>query len=353
MNSPMRLARPDLQDLTPYDACSPGPGVVRLHANESPWRRSWDESAAGLNRYPDPVAGRLTSRLAQVYGAPREELLLTRGSDDAIDLLVRAFCIGGRDNIVTCPPTFPMYAMAARLQGAGVREAPLAAAEDFAVDESAICESASSAKLVFLCSPNNPTGGVVTNDAVARLCRTLSGRALVIVDEAYAEFSGRPSAIALRRDHSNLVILRTLSKAYALAGLRIGTVIAHPDVVRLLRAILPPYPLPSPCLEAATRTLSDVALAAARSEVEATLVRKARFADSLAGIPCVRKIWPGEANFLLIRVRDARRVTSVLRAQDVLVRDFANVDVLQDCVRISIGEERENDKALTILEAIS
>ncbi|MDH3915060.1 MAG: histidinol-phosphate transaminase [Chromatiales bacterium] len=352
MSGPLSLARPDLRDFVPYEAAAPDRQMIRLHANESAWRHPWDDSEAGLNRYPDPRAERLTRRLAEIYGARANELLLTRGSDDAIDVLARAFCVAMQDRVLVCPPSFGMYAIAARLQGAGVIEVPLDAGRDFSLDEEKLLAAAADVKIVFLCSPNNPTGNVIPAETIAKICDRLTDRALVVVDEAYAEFAGAPSAIDLRPYHDNLVILRTLSKAYALAGARLGVLVADPVVVRLLRGVLPPYPLPSPCLEAAERLMAPEALEQARHAVADSVARRRRLADALTGLSCVTRVWPSEGNFVLVRFRDADLAVESCRKRGVLLRDFSRKPGLEGCVRITVGEEDENRLVLETLETL-
>lgn len=342
MSGPVSLARPDLRAFVPYESAVPRADLARLHANESQWRHDWDTTERGLNRYPEPRSEALAGRLAELYGVPADQVLLTRGSDDAIDVLVRAFCEAGRDRVVVCPPTFGMYAVAARLQGAEVVEAPLAVDRDFALDLDGTADAGRTAKVVFLCSPNNPTGNVVPAEHVSALCRRLADRALVVVDEAYAEFAAGPSAATLRHDHDNLVILRTLSKAYALAGARVGILIGDPALVGLLRGVLPPYPLPSLSLEAAERLLEPTALARARAEVAATVARRDRLAAELSGIDQIVKVWPSQGNFLLVRFRDAARVLAACQANGVLIRDFSRSPILEGCARITVGDDAQN-----------
>jgi len=349
MSGPASLARADLRDFVPYESAVPKADMVRLHANESAWRHDWDDTGRGLNRYPDPRSEALTARLADLYGVPAEQVLLTRGSDDAIDVLVRTFCEAGRDKVVVCPPTFGMYAVAARLQGADVVEAPLLGEQGFGLDLPATEAAAASAKIVFLCSPNNPTGNTIPGEQVASLCRHLAGRALVVVDEAYGEFADTPSATGLRAGHDNLVVLRTLSKAYALAGARVGVLIGEAELVRLLRGVLPPYPLPTLSVEAAESLLAPAALTRARAETAATVRRREQLRDLLGGLPCIDYIWPSEGNFLLVRFRDADSAVAACRAGGVLVRDFSRKPGLAGCVRITVGDEAQNRALADIL----
>jgi len=213
------LARPDIVALKPYEHASWEPTLERLHANELPWRMLGDDSGAGLNRYPEPQPHELVSRLEELYGAAPKTLLVGRGSDEAIDLLVRAFCRAGQDSVVVCPPTFGMYAVSARIQGAKVVAVPLRAERGFALEEQELLDRGTAdVKLVFLCSPNNPTGNLLDEATVLRIAERLAGRALVVVDEAYLEFSSAPSLSRHVARLPNLAILRTLSKAYGLPG---------------------------------------------------------------------------------------------------------------------------------------
>lgn len=352
MPGPASLARADLRDFVPYQSAVPKADMVRLHANESAWRHDWDDTGRGLNRYPDPSGEALSIRLAELYGVPAQQLLLTRGSDDAIDVLVRTFCEAGRDKVVVCPPTFGMYAVAARLQGAAVVEAPLSADRDFEFDLDVTERAAADAKIVFLCSPNNPSGNVMPAQQVAELCRRLAGRALVVVDEAYGEFAETPSAIALRTEHDNLVVLRTLSKAYALAGARVGVLIGEAELVGLLRGVLPPYPLSTLSVEAAQRLLVPEVLARARAETAATVRRRDALRGVLISLPCIETVWPSEGNFLLVRCRDADSLVAACRDGGVLVRDFSRGPGLAGCVRITVGDEPQNRALVDILGSL-
>src|SRR5690606_8748569 len=251
MNDILRLARPDILALEPYQHAAWAPSLERLHANEMPWRAAGDQTAAGLNRYPQPQPAELIRHLATLYSVAPQNVLAGRGSDEAIDLLVRAFCRAGHDSIVICPPTFGMYKVTARIQGAGVIEVPLIRDRGFALDTDGVLAACrAGVKIVFLCSPNNPTGALLDPDAIERVCTELDGRAIVAVDEAYVEFARAPSFTARLTRYSNLVVLRTLSKAYALAGARCGALIAHPEIVRLLSRVITPYALPTQTIEA-------------------------------------------------------------------------------------------------------
>jgi histidinol-phosphate aminotransferase len=353
MSGVAHLLRPELRDFSAYHAASPRRGVVRLHANESSWRADWDDSHDGLNRYPDPRPAALVNALGALYGVAPGAILVTRGSDDAIDLLVRAFCRAGRDAVLVCPPTFGMYAVAARLQGADVVEVPLK--RDFRLDTGAVAAAARArdgVKLVFLCSPNNPTGNTIAPAAVDELCRALDGHSVVVVDEAYVEFAREEGFAGRLETHANLVLLRTLSKAWGLAGARVGALLGDPELVAILRALAPPYPLPSLATEAALRRLQPEELAAARRRTAAVVRRREALAEALRGVPAVQRVWPSEGNFLLAKFDDAARALAACESAGVLVRDFSRQPWLKGCLRITVGTAAENRRLLGALGGV-
>ena len=269
MSPLLDLARPDLLDLEPYQHANWEPALERLHANENPWRAPGDNSAAGLNRYPEPQPASLINRLALLYEVEAERILVGRGSDEAIDLLVRGFCRAGVDGVLVLPPTFGMYKVAARIQGASVHELVLSTSQGFAPSAAAVrARWRPEIKLIFLCSPNNPTGNAYDPQIALDIARMLADQALVVVDEAYLEFARRPSLARLQRQAPNLVILRTLSKAYALAGARCGCVIADPSIIGLLRRVISPNAIPSATIEAVEHALAAPQLIQARARVD-------------------------------------------------------------------------------------
>jgi histidinol-phosphate aminotransferase len=352
MSSVLHLARPELLDLVPYSHAEWEPTLERLHANELPWRAPGDNSPAGLNRYPEPQPQRLIDQLADLYDVAPEQVLVGRGSDEAIDLLVRAFCRAQQDQIMVCPPTFGMYEVAARIQGAEVIEVPLDRARGFALDEAAILGSwRPGTKLLFLCSPNNPTGNLLDSAVIERIVARLADEAVVVVDEAYGEFSNAESFSALLESHVNLVVLRTLSKAYALAGARCGVLLADPPVVSLLRRLIPPYAVPAPTLDAALAALEPPHLAMARAKVERVIAERERVAAALRTSALVAEIWPSSANFLLIRCTDADRAFRAAVERGLLVRDLRRRTALENCLRITIGTAEQNDRLLAALGA--
>ncbi len=347
------LARPEIRALTPYASArmEAGAAEVMLNANESPWPPPGDDGR-NLHRYPQPQSSALRSRLAGLYGVDEEQVLVGRGSDEAIDLLVRAFCRPGEDALAICPPTFGMYAICAAVQGAQVLRVPLR--DDFSLDADAVLAALTPAvKLVFLCSPNNPTGGLVPLRVIERLARALAGRALLIVDEAYMEFADTPGAITLLGRYGNVGVLRTLSKAWALAGARIGCLLADAEVIALLRRIMPPYPLPTPCVDAAMRVLDGAGETLMRERVACIVAERERMTIALAQLSGVRRVLPSRANFLTVQLDDAAGVYHALLGQGVVVRDVGRYPGLDGHLRFSVGTPEENTRVLQALATIT
>lgn len=349
MSSVLALARPDILELQPYQHATWDPSLERLHANEMPWRAQGDNTAAGLNRYPEPQPKALVERMAQLYGVPADRVLVGRGSDEAIDLLVRAFCRAGTDSVLICPPTFGFYKVAARIQGARVVEVPLTR-EGFALDTGSVIEAGRAAKIVFLCSPNNPTGNLLDEAAMLDICRGLSSTSLVCVDEAYLEFAGRASLASRLAESPNLVVLRTLSKAYALAGARLGTLIADREVVALLKRIIPPYAIPASTVEDVLRLTAAPQRAMAAARIRTLLDERERMRKRLEAVAGIVRVFPSDANFLLVECRDARRMLQAGEAAGLLVRDFSAAPGLTGCLRITIGTPGQNDRLLGAVE---
>jgi histidinol-phosphate aminotransferase len=351
VSGPLALARPDLLALKAYEPARWDPALVRLHANEAPWRPLADDTAGGLNRYPEPSPTALRARLASLYGARGDCALVGRGSDEGIDLLTRAFCVAGRDAVLVCPPTFGMYAVAARIQGARVVEVPLRVEPAFALDTDGIAAAiGGGVKIVWLCSPNNPTGQSIKRAELDAVLAAAAGRALVVVDEAYVEFSGRASLAADVPGIPHLVVLRTLSKALGLAGARVGTVIAHPDVIGLLQRIIPPYAIAQPSIEATLRVLEPEQLQVARSRQAEIVRERGRLAAALAASPAVVRVWPSDANFVLARFRDADAAFRRIVGAGLLVRDVRAYPGLQHCLRLTVGSPEQNDRVIGALE---
>jgi histidinol-phosphate aminotransferase len=351
----LELVRPDLRGFAGYASArrTQATGRVWLNANESAVASPVDASGA-LNRYPDPQPPELRARLAAHYGVAPEALMVTRGSDEGIDLLVRAFCRAGRDAVAVATPCFGMYAVSARIQGAPLAEVML---EDdghswrLDLDAMTAMVAMRGARLVFLASPANPTGQALPGEAVHALASRLRGRAIVVVDEAYGEYAGEPGAAAMLAELPNLVVLRTLSKAHALAGARIGALLAAPGLVALLRNLSAPYPLAAPSVALALAALAPDALATTRARCAATIVERGRVAEALRRTRGVRTVYPSDANFLLVRVADADAALARLLEAGVVVRDMRAMAGLGDALRITIGTPAENDAMLAALES--
>jgi histidinol-phosphate aminotransferase len=345
----LERARPEILALQPYLSArmEAGAAAIMLNANESPWPPVGAVSA--LNRYPDPQPATLRAALARLHSVAPDNVLVGRGSDEAIDLLVRAFCREARDAVVIAPPTFGMYAVAARIQGATVIEVPRG--DGFVLDAQAILAAVTEAtKLVFVCTPNNPTGDIVPLAFLAHLAGALRDRAVLVVDEAYIEFSdGAPSATALLSRHDNIAVLRTLSKAHALAAARIGALIAAAPVVALLRRIQAPYPLPAPSIAAALAALEPAALAETDARIARIRGERERLARELLALPEVIAVFASAANFLCVRFADAPSAYNTLASAGIIVRDVGGYAGLSGCLRITIGAAQENTALLGAL----
>ena len=347
MNKHLALARPDILTLKPYEHAVWDPAFERLHANESPWRSAADSSIAGLNRYPEcpPVA--LVERLARVYGVPSNQLTVGRGSDEGIDLLCRTFCRAGQDGVIICPPTFGFYKVAAKVQGARVIKVPLQKERNFALDLNAVLAAWDpSVKLVFLCSPGNPTGTSLELRDMQQLCAALDGKAMVVVDEAYMEFSPQESMLKSLDRYSNLVVLRTLSKAYALAGARVGSIIADAEIIELLNRVLPPYAIPTATVETVLAVTDAVRTAEFTQRVATLKAERARLLAELPKSPLIRRVWPSDANFLLVECADAEAVLAAAKSVNLVLRDQRSQPQLANCLRISVGTPEQNSRLL-------
>jgi histidinol-phosphate aminotransferase len=344
--SVLDLARPEIIALKPYSHASWDPAFERLHANELPWRAETDRSIAGLNRYPEPHPHELAARLAGLYGVEPAQLLPGRGSDESIDLVVRGFCRAGIDNVILCPPTFGMYEVAANIQGAEVRKVPLLRERGFGLDVDAVLRASDrNSKIAFLCSPNNPTGNSIDGKSIERLLEAFEG--LVVVDEAYVEFTGTDGVTSWVGRFPNLVVLRTLSKAFGLAGARVGSLIAAPEIVSLLSKVIPPYSIPQPTIETVFATLAPAQLAIQRERVNQVCSERERLRAALSAAPTVLKVWPSEANFLLVDFADADAALAAARSARLLIRDMRSVS--PQSLRISVGSPDQNDRLIRSL----
>ncbi|AXH95286.1 histidinol-phosphate transaminase [Ornithinimicrobium avium] len=344
---PSHLLRQDLRGFAGYSSArtsAPGAAAqVWLNANESGLPSSVDPGGAA-RRYPDPQPADLVDAFADLCAAAPDQVVVGRGSDELIELLVRALCLPGGDGILISSPTFGMYAVSAALHGVPVTDVPQT--EDglrWQVDTAALAAAArrTGARLVFVASPGNPTGSLVPLRELAALAEQLADQAVVVVDEAYGEFAAQRSATSLLAEHPTLVVLRTLSKAHGLAGARIGAGLAHPDLAAVLRRVQAPYPVPVPVARMGVAALAPAALAETRRRVMQTLRLRDALGRRLRALDGVRAVYASEANFLLVRCEDPDALLHTLASAGIVVRDVRHHPALEDALRISIGSAEE------------
>ena len=354
MSLARRLARPEILALPAFDIAAKandafGPDAIKLDANENPFPPLLDGAvAAGVNRYPEPQPARLVGAMAALYGVEAENLVVTRGADDAIDILIRTFCRPGEDAVSICTPTFSAYAHFAALQGARTIEVPLE--DDFGFDPEVVIDRLlleRNVKLAFICAPNNPTGNLIPWVDIAAVCLALDHNTLVVVDEAYIEFSDQESVASYVNEVENLVVLRTLSKAYGLAGARIGCLIANPELASLAGRALPPYPLPTLSIEAALLALSPSRRPIHAERIARIKAERDRLAPLLETSPLVKSVRNGGGNFLFLEVEEPETLAQKLRALGIRVRFRPNA--APGGLRLTIGTDAENQAALAAL----
>ncbi|MCW8451043.1 histidinol-phosphate transaminase [Legionella quinlivanii] len=343
----LNLIRPEFARLIPY---RPGGDELkyRLHNNESP---SAPVSALDLplNQYPDYQLEREVQKLlAGYYKVNQEQIALTRGSDDGIDLLMRLFLIAGQDSILQCPPTFPMYRFYAQLQNAVVIDCPLNFKSDFSLDLQKLFSSwREGCKLVMLCSPNNPTGNCLDIASIAEICAQFANKAAVVVDEAYIDFSARESAISLLPQYENLIILRTLSKAYGLASVRVGAVVANEAFIQQIKKIIPPYHLSAPVLTITKLALKNSGWLA--NSVCHIVEQRQNLIKALEAFSWIEIVYPSEANFILIKSQYNAQLQVWLASHDIAVRQLPNTSELHNMLRLTVGDAIQNTLLLDVL----
>ena len=346
------LARPEIRDLQAYQAVLVPDDDIRMNANEAPVTTSAG-TAEGLNRYPALRPAALTGKMATYYGVAADNVLVTRGSSEGIDLLIRTFCSAGRDNVLLTPPAFEMYQVYASVQGARTISVPLQAKSDFEVDTDALIGSCDdNSKLIFLCSPNNPVGTVIPRQQILRIVEARVAKSVVVIDEAYIEYSDMDSLAPLVSRYDNLVVLRTLSKALALAGARCGAVIASAGLIRLLDRVLAPYALSSPVISSAELALSNQQLTEAHDLVSRIIAERERLRVELGACRAVQRIWPSQANFLLVRFRHLAEVGRCLADAGIAIRTYDNDAALKDCARITIAAIADNNRLIHAIRSL-
>ncbi len=347
-----QLARDNVRALTPYQSARRlgGKGDVWLNANEYPVAVPFELTRQTLNRYPECQPTQVIERYAAYCGLNSDQVLVSRGADEGIELLIRAFCEPGKDKILFCPPTYGMYSVSA--ETIGVEYLTVPALENWQPDVPAIAAQLDGVKLVYLCSPNNPTGNLLDPQSIRELLDLTAGKALVVADEAYIDFCPEASLTSWLRDYPHLVILRTLSKAFALAGLRCGFTLANPEVITLLLKVIAPYPLSAPVADIAAQALSEQGLELMRENVKTLNQTRGWLQQQLEQCPLVEQVYPSSANYLLVRFTQTK-VFRALWDQGIILRDQSKNPGLNGCLRISIGTRQECETLMNALHSLS
>lgn len=343
------LARANIRALSPYQSARRlgGAGHTWLNANEAPDAPALHLSKSDYNRYPEPQPAAVINAYAAYAGLTPENVLVSRGGDEAIELLLKTFCEPG-DTVLHCPPTYGMYAVSAATLGLPQKTVPLTAA--WQLDLPAIEKALPGVKILYICNPNNPTGTLLHRADLLALLKMTAGRAIVAVDEAYIEYSPAESLVDALPHYPHLAIIRTLSKAFALAGLRCGFTLANPELIALLQKTIAPYPLPGPVADLAAQALQADGLRLMHARVAATLAEREHFAAALRALPAVKHVEPSGANFLLIHCHDGPRTFAALSAAGIITRSQQNALGLADHIRITIGSAAEMAETLTVLK---
>ncbi|WP_339738053.1 histidinol-phosphate transaminase [uncultured Sunxiuqinia sp.] len=328
-----KLIRTNIKNLRPYSSARDeytGEAMVFLDANENPFNEPY-------NRYPDPLQRKVKEKIAAIKGCEPSHIFLGNGSDEPIDLLFRAFCEPGHDNMVTIDPTYGMYQVSADINDVEVRKVKLNPDYSFSAD--ALLEQADDqTKLIFICSPNNPTGNLLDKSETIKLIQSFSG--LVIVDEAYIDFAPGASLLTKLNQHENLVILQTFSKAWGMAGIRLGMAFASPEIIRIFNRIKYPYNINMLTQQKALELIEQVA--DKNQWVDLLIDERKKLAAELINFPFVVKVFPSDANFLLVKMHDARGIYEFLVENGIIVRDRSKVVLCDDSLRITVGSTEEN-----------
>jgi histidinol-phosphate aminotransferase len=338
------LVRPNIRNLVPYSSARDefkGEASIFLDANEnslgSPLTK-W------YNRYPDPLQWEVKKKISAIKGTPAEHIFLGNGSDEAIDLLFRAFCEPGMDNVVICPPTYGMYEVSANINNIGLKKVPLT--PDFQIDLDAM-EGAidRNTRIIWLCSPNNPTGNSLNREDIEIILNNFEG--LVVIDEAYINFSRQRSFIPELSEYPNLVILQTMSKAWGLAALRIGMAFASKEIIEVINRIKPPYNISQAAQDLVLQALDHVD--EVNNMIRILVEERKKLEESLLELPQVIQVYPSDANFLLVKTIDAKGLYKYLVEKGVVVRDRSNVLLCEESLRITVGTPSENTALLKMI----
>jgi histidinol-phosphate aminotransferase len=342
------LLRENIKKLIPYSSARDefkGEAKVFLDANEnslgSPLMK-W------YNRYPDPLQWKVKEAISKIKGVPPQHIFLGNGSDECIDILFRAFCEPGKDNVIINPPTYGMYEVCANINDVGVRRARLM--DDFQLDlvhlENLVDPHT---KIIWICSPNNPTANTIHRQDIEVVLNNFNG--LVVIDEAYINFSRHKSFIQELGDYPNLVVMQTLSKAWGLAGLRLGMAFAGEAIIEVFNKVKPPYNINQATQELALKALDEVGQV--NDMIRKIVTMREELRVSLENLPIVQKVYPSDANFLLVKVVDAKGIYYYLLQKEIVVRDRSKVELCEGCLRITVGTENENRELITALRQFS
>ena len=339
------LLRDNIKRLAPYSSARDefkGSASVYLDANENPYGSPLTQN---FNRYPDPLQMELKEKLSRIKGVPAAHTFIGNGSDEVIDLLIRAFCRPQIDHIMILPPTYGMYEVSAAINDVGVKRVPLTS--DYQLDLEGIAEQVDAhTKLIFICSPNNPTGNSMHRDDIETLLANFNG--LVIVDEAYINYSRQKSFIQELTEYDNLLVMQTLSKAWGLASLRIGMAFSSVGIIEVLNKIKPPYNINQASMDLAVQALDQVDQV--NAWIQETVVFRAQLSQDLMALPFVTQVFPSDANFLLVQVDKADALYRYLMESSIIVRNRSKVILCENCLRITVGTPEENKALLEALE---
>ena len=343
-----KLVRENIKSLAPYSSARKeyaGAARAFLDANENSFGSPPLEK--NYNRYPDPLQSQIKEKIAAMNSVKREQIFIGNGSDEAIDLLFRIFCEPRTDNALICPPTYGMYEVSAQINNVEIKRANLT--EDFQLDSTAIKNAADeNTKLLFLCSPNNPTGNSFKRREILDLAVSFGG--IVVVDEAYIHFSSGKSLINEIENFKNLIVLQTFSKAWGLAGLRVGMAFANEEIIALFNKVKPPYNVSEIAQEAITDALENEK--AVRETIEKINFEREKLIENLSKLPVVTKIYPTDANFVLVKTADANSVYKFLLDEKIVVRNRNSVELCENCLRITVGTPDENERLLKALRKL-
>ncbi|MGC6248815.1 histidinol-phosphate transaminase [Bisgaard Taxon 45] len=346
------LSRKNIQALTPYQSARRlgGKGDIWLNANEYPTSPDFDLTQRTFNRYPEPQPQAVIEGYARYAGVCPENVLVSRGGDESIELIIRAFCEAD-DSVLYCPPTYGMYAVSAETCGITLKTVPLTA--DFQLNLAEIERNLTGVKVVFVCSPNNPTGTLVNRADLLALLEMTKNRAIVVVDEAYIEFCPQATMATALKNYPHLAIIRTLSKAFALAGLRCGFTLANPALINVLQKVIAPYPLPVPVADIAAQALQPSGIVAMQQRVAEILQNRTALETDLRSLPCVENLFQSDGNYLLVKFKDGQKIFKTLWDQGIILRNQHSALMLENCIRITIGTAEENRRVIEAIRQIA